>query len=1489
VRHLIGCTRRRGSGCRGADALLRVVGLAFVLTLLIVQAASAAPKHPFLEDFGSANEPTFAEATGLAVDQDSGDVLVIDSTTKTLSRWHADGTASNFSALGSNVIDGQGTGDGTPQNGILGEFAGSKEVQVAVDNSGGATDGNIYVTDSSHGVVDVFGSDGTYLGQLTAAGSSAFGEACGVTVDPSGAVYVAEYGGQVHRFVPSGAIPVNSDHTGSFAATEPCTLAAGAGPTAGYVFVASWGGPVTKYDAGTGSEEYVVASGASTTVSVDPATGHVYVATGDVVEEYDASGASAATLVTTIDTTSTSSVEGVAVDGDSGKVYVARSGTPHLEVFGPLPQPKHPFLEDFGSANEPTFAEATGLAVDQDSGDVLVIDSTTKTLSRWHADGTASNFSALGSNVIDGQGTGDGTPQNGILGEFAGSKEVQVAVDNSGGATDGNIYVTDSSHGVVDVFGSDGTYLGQLTAAGSSAFGEACGVTVDPSGAVYVAEYGGQVHRFVPSGAIPVNSDHTGSFAATEPCTLAAGAGPTAGYVFVASWGGPVTKYDAGTGSEEYVVASGASTTVSVDPATGHVYVATGDVVEEYDASGASAATLVTTIDTTSTSSVEGVAVDGDSGKVYVARSGTPHLEVFGPLVFGEAPAVTTGSATSIGNNAATLQGTVDPNEDATTWQFEYGLSTAYGNVAPATPASAGEGGDPVPVSTPVTGLQPGTQYHYRLRATNSSGSTTGEDMTFTTSGPAATETTGSPIRTATTARLEGRVLPTGAATTYHFEYGAEGPCDTSTCQATPTRSAGSGSEYVLVSEEISGLLPGTTYHYRVVADNGNTSGQSAGGDMTVTTRPTDAPPAPAPFPGPPGSDRGWEQVNVPDTNGNPVFQASAIADNGERVVYAVNGGTPDTSTGTAFTPVLAERTASGWRNVASLPPRDELMGPLWFSPSASGDLQDLILVNLGASGVTSFHIDWGVGFDELYEPGNSYGQLYEASADASRVIMELKGSVDPSHPAGANPHLYDITSGTPEMVSLLPGNVVPACGVKGPEPSERMFPENTIPRSSGWVSPDGSRVVFPSEGNVCDNRYQLYLRDLEAQSTALVSGPAISGPHCHAEFIKSVTDGVFFLTRSKLSADDTALSSCSGSEGNDVYRYDIDTGSLDCITCVSSTFNADLPDGERRPSSKIGVAGDGSRVYFRSPNRLLLGAAAPGFYRVEVSSGNLRYIGPAVNSNMGDVAGEGEAMNSDGSIVIFRSSAAGLNPVNGSNNGGTLQYYRYDDRDRSLVCVSCPQDGGVPIADAPKALIRDLEQAGPNLSPLDEKGDFAFVTATPLVSADENTAGAGQPAHVGADVYEWRDGQLLLVTGGDIQWAGADGPRAPGVSGFTPDGRDLFFTAPAQLTFDAMDGFSRLYDARIGGGFPPPPVSEGCTGAGCPEAPGNPPQAPADVAPATPSFSGPGDPKPKFHKKKHRKKKKHRRHKKQHHGKHKTGKTKTHRLQITESWRASR
>ena len=95
-------------------------------------------------------------------------------------------------------------------------------------------------------------------------------------------------------------------------------------------------------------------------------------------------------------------------------------------------------------------------------------------------------------------------------------------------------------------------------------------------------------------------------------------------------------------------------------------------------------------------------------------------------------PTATTGNANSITQTTAKLNGTVKPNNEATTWHFELGTTTAYGTSTPEQgPIAAGSG--TTNVSADVSALAPGTVYHYRLVATNPSGSIPGKDKTFTT------------------------------------------------------------------------------------------------------------------------------------------------------------------------------------------------------------------------------------------------------------------------------------------------------------------------------------------------------------------------------------------------------------------------------------------------------------------------------------------------------------------------------------------------------------------------------------------------------------------------------------------------------------------------------------------------------------------------------------------------------------------------------------
>lgn len=80
-------------------------------------------------------------------------------------------------------------------------------------------------------------------------------------------------------------------------------------------------------------------------------------------------------------------------------------------------------------------------------------------------------------------------------------------------------------------------------------------------------------------------------------------------------------------------------------------------------------------------------------------------------------------------------------------------------------------------------------------------------------------------------ARLNGRVNPHGAATTYHFEFGLT----TAYTASTPAKTTGARTTGVHVQATISGLTPGTRYHFRLVAQN--VAGTTAGGDRSLVTK----------------------------------------------------------------------------------------------------------------------------------------------------------------------------------------------------------------------------------------------------------------------------------------------------------------------------------------------------------------------------------------------------------------------------------------------------------------------------------------------------------------------------------------------------------------------------------------------------------------------------------------------------------------------------
>ncbi|MGA8297759.1 MAG: hypothetical protein WB770_12020 [Acidimicrobiales bacterium] len=117
--------------------------------------------------------------------------------------------------------------------------------------------------------------------------------------------------------------------------------------------------------------------------------------------------------------------------------------------------------------------------------------------------------------------------------------------------------------------------------------------------------------------------------------------------------------------------------------------------------------------------------------------------------VSAEESFITTGPPTVVGQSVGTLGitsarlgGVIDPDGHSTTWYVQYGSTASYGSRTAI--SHLGPSMSPIPVRHPVSGLDPNTNYHFRLVVKSADGTVTGGDATFTTLGPTLSTSVGS-------------------------------------------------------------------------------------------------------------------------------------------------------------------------------------------------------------------------------------------------------------------------------------------------------------------------------------------------------------------------------------------------------------------------------------------------------------------------------------------------------------------------------------------------------------------------------------------------------------------------------------------------------------------------------------------------------------------------------------------------------------------------
>jgi hypothetical protein len=1123
----------------------------------------------------------------------------------------------------------------------------------------------------------------------------------------------------------------------------------------------------------------------------------------------------------------------------------------------------HVLAGSFGSKGSASgqFEGPVGIAVNDTTHDVYVVDS---------GDNRVEEFNFTGSTVI-GELTGSGAP----TGSF--SDPTQIAVDNSENPLDpskGDVYVVDSGHDVVDKFSPTGAYEGQLTGTPSGAFDDGpegdygLSVAVDPQGVVWVVEDGsGEIDSFSDAQPNQYLSTRTTEFGGGINEGLAVDGeddiyfNPGTTVKVDSSGKTLISGEESPRGSGHFMVnpfesehtGSEHTTGVAVSSHSGEVYVDYGGTVGAFSLGGAA----IEHFGSGTPYTRSGVAVDESDNEVYVADSAADSIEIFEAVTL---PSVSISAVSEQQPRSLTLNGTVTPEGlPVTSCVFEYGTSDVYGQSIPCSPGNVGSGSSPVAVSAHLTGLAPGSTYHYRLVAENAAHVSSPTPDQPLVAGPILGGDWVDDVASSS-ATLQARVDPNGADTHYYFQYGTSASYGTDGPIPAPGVDLGSFSSEQTVSLHLQSLEPDTVYHYDfVVVQAGETfvepdqsfTTQSAGGELSLS------------------DGRMWELVSPPNKKGTMIepgyaMEVQAAAD-GNGITYMSLEAIGEDEMGKGReSQILSTRTPAGWgsKDISiprSLPKEGEPAGEMadfqreysLFSPDLSQAIVEphgvvpplapeatterTIYRRENAPGsylplVSNANVLPGTEFGSHENPGGIDTLHYLAGTpELSHVVLQSPLQLTSEQATDGVWNLYEWSGGQLRLINILPNG-------ESSTSSAYLGVESEMVAHS--ISDDGRWIAWQI-GTGSSSSTQLYVRDMVGEETFKVGGP-------QAIFQTMSSDGskLFFLEDGELYEFDTAtdtqidLTSDHGAGEANAGVQNAILGSSEDGSYVYLVAKGVLANSGVGGEDNLYLLHDGEAGWTTILVGTLSNEDQPDWFQWssipgEKSCNNANFCAIALGKVTSRVSPDGRYLE-----FMSNRSLTGYDNHDAVSGAPDEEVFLYDALAGHLACASCNPTGarpaglfepfkavgsggqGGPFYDKPEAWKEHWLAAiapgwqGPNWFGERSQYQPRFLSNDGRLFFDSTDALVPQDTDGLMDVYEYEPSANGETAGSDDCTSASStfGERsdgcvslissgtASGESGFldaSESGDDVFFVTPSRLTAADYDNSYDVYDAH--------------------------------------------------------------------------------------------